>query len=60
MSSSFAMNNIDIYNTQGILVYNIHPDGHRQELSLEGLPAGTYPVAISTFGGTTHKKLVVK
>lgn len=60
VSSSFSMKNIDIYSAHGILVYSEHPVSHRQEISLEGLPAGTYLVVIDTFGGTTHKKLVIK
>ncbi|MBR1550096.1 MAG: T9SS type A sorting domain-containing protein [Bacteroidales bacterium] len=60
VSSSFAMKNIDIYNAQGVLVLTVHPDGHRQEVSLEGLPVGTYLVSIATYGGTTHKKLEVR
>ena len=59
VSSSFDMINIDIYTAQGILVYSAHPNNHRQEISLDGLHAGTYLVVIDTYAGTTHKKLVI-
>jgi hypothetical protein len=60
VSSSFAMKNIDIYSAHGILVFSTHPDCHRQEISLTGLPAGTYLVVIDTFAGSTNKKLVIE
>lgn len=60
VSSSFSLQNIDIYNAQGILVYSEHATGHRYEVHLDGLPAGTYIMVITTFNGTTHKKMVIK
>lgn len=60
VSSSFGLQNIDIYNAQGLLVYSSHASGHRTEVPLEGLPAGTYIMAITTFNGTTHKKLLIQ
>ena len=60
VSSSFGLQNIDIYDLRGILVYSEHAIGHRVEVPLTGFTPGTYIMAIGTFNGTTHKRLIVK
>jgi hypothetical protein len=60
VSSSFGLQNIDIYNFQGLLVYSSQASGHRTEVPLEGLPAGTYLLRITTPAGTTTKKLLIQ
>ena len=60
VTSGFNLRRVDIYNTQGILVHSQSVYDHHDDVSLEGLLPGTYIVAIVTYNGTTHKKLVVR
>lgn len=57
--SSFSLREIDIWTTEGVMVYHSPTMGHEAILDVSWLRAGTYIVAIHTHNGTTHKRLVV-
>lgn len=58
VSSSFSLQRIDIYNTNGLLVYSEPAGGHEFAVPLHDFLPGIYMMEIATFGGTTHKKFV--
>ena len=59
VSSFFNLKRIEILDVHGVMVYSAPVSGHRATVSLDGLRAGTYVVAVHTHNGTTHKRLVV-
>ena len=60
VSSFFDLRSADIYNAAGVRVATQTLTGHLATLSLDGLRPGLYIVAIETFAGITHKRLVVQ
>lgn len=56
VTSSFSLRNINIYNTNGLLVYSEPAGGHESTVPLHDFLPGVYLMEIDTHGGTTHKK----
>lgn len=60
VSSSFNLQEIDIWTVDGVWVHHQPVAGHRATVPIDFLRPGTYIVAICTHDGTTHKKLLVE
>ena len=60
VSSSFNLQEIDIWTVDGVWVHHQPVAGHRATVPIDFLRPGTYIVAIRTHDGTTHKKLLVQ
>ncbi|MBR4738872.1 MAG: T9SS type A sorting domain-containing protein [Bacteroidales bacterium] len=59
VESSFSLKTIEIWTLDGVLVYHGGAVGHETTVDVSYLRAGTYIVAIHTYNGTTHKKLLI-
>ncbi len=59
ISSSFSLQEVDIWTVDGVWVHHQPVTGHRATLPVDFLRPGTYIIAIRTHNGTTHKKLVI-
>ena len=59
VSSSFSLQEVDIWNVDGIWVHHQSVSGHQATIDVSVLRPGTYIVAIRTHNGTTHKRLVI-
>lgn len=53
-----AIDNIEIYNVMGALIYSRKDCGDKAEINTTDLPAGTYVVRLTTKGTTTIRRLV--
>lgn len=60
VSSSFNLQEIDIWTVDGVWVHHQTAVGHQVTVPIDFLRPGTYIVAIHTHDGTTHKKLLVQ
>ena len=60
VTSSFNLQEIDIWNVNGICVHHQSITGHQATVSVDFLRPGTYIVAIRTHNGTTHKTLLIR
>lgn len=53
-----SIDNIEIYNVMGALIYSRKDCGDKAEINTTDLPAGTYVVRLTTKGTTTIRRLV--
>ena len=53
-----AIDNIEIYNVMGALIYSRKDCGDKAEINTTDLPAGTYVVRLTTKDTTTIRRLV--
>ena len=60
MTSSFGLQQIELYNAAGVKVYEQQATGYSATLDVHTLPAGPYLVRIATPRGTVTKKLIVQ
>lgn len=60
VSSRYNLQEIDIWTVDGVWVHHQFVAGHKVTVPIDFLYPGTYIVAIRTYNGTTHKKLLVK
>ena len=60
VTSSFGLQQIELYNAAGIKVYEQQATGYSAVLDVHTLPAGPYLARITTPRGTVTKKLIVQ
>lgn len=57
--SGYGLQRVEVYSTNGILVYSEPADGLEHAIDLKGWAAGNYVVLIETIAGRTAKRLTV-
>lgn len=60
VSSDFKINNLEIYNTQGMLVWSTKADAVRVEVPTENLHSGVYVVRVATEKGLSAQRCIVR